>query len=224
MRATGGLLARLYAAGSGAGALGLRSAGRAGDLLPHRLCLFAGQHPMSDQNINIKLDRGGPENHAWTVLGTLLACGAVGMAAWAISNAGALDLAVTGMSFFFMQLISMMFKAGLIVVPEKNSKDFGETRGLLKTAWREFQGRSPIWRMALLALGFTVGYMIFRWGLSVALGIFSNIWIAGAASALIASFIVAPQLFTNLVSKMKTKSGVQVKTTTGTPDAERGDV
>ena len=179
---------------------------------------------MSDQNINIKLDRGGPENHAWTVLGTLLACGAVGMAAWAISNAGALDLAVTGMSFFFMQLISMMFKAGLIVVPEKNSKDFGETRGLLKTAWREFQGRSPIWRMALLALGFTLGYMIFRWGLSVALGIFSNIWIAGAASALIASFIVAPQLFMNLVSKMKTKSGLQVKTTTGTPDAERGDV
>ena len=77
---------------------------------------------------------------------------------------------------------------------------------------------------ALLALGFTVGYMIFRWGLSVALGIFSNVWIAGAASALIASFIVAPQLFTNLVSKMKTKSGLQVKTTTGTPDAERGDV
>ena len=49
---------------------------------------------MSDQNINIKLDRGGPENHAWTVLGTLLACGAVGMAAWAISNAGALDLSL----------------------------------------------------------------------------------------------------------------------------------
>src|SRR5699024_1787018 len=132
----------------------------------------------------------GPENHAWTVLGTLLACGAVGMAAWAISNAGALDLAATGLFFFFMPLISMMLKAGLIVVPEKNRKDFGETRGLLKTAWREFQefqGRSPIWRMALLALGFTVGYMIFRWGLSVALGIFSNVWIAGAASALIAS-------------------------------------
>src|SRR5699024_7758950 len=67
-------------------------------------------------------------------------------------------------------------------------------------------------------------YMIFRWGLSVALGIFSNVWIAGAASALIASFIVAPQLFTNLVSKMKTKSGLPVKTNTGTPDAAGGDV
>src|SRR5699024_1062823 len=59
-----------------------------------------GVRTMSDQNINIKLDRGGPENHAWTVLGTLLACGAVGMAAWAISNAGALDLAATGLFFF----------------------------------------------------------------------------------------------------------------------------
>src|SRR5699024_4521276 len=56
-----------------------------------------GVRTMSDQNINIKLDRGGPENHAWTVLGPLLACGAVGMAAWAISNAGALDLAATGL-------------------------------------------------------------------------------------------------------------------------------
>ena len=184
------------------------------------------------QDINIKLDRG-PDNNVYTIIGTLLACGAVGMAAWAISNAGMLDLAATGLTVFFFQLVQMMMKVGLITLPEWKSTDFQQTFGLLKTAWREFQefqGRSPIWRMALLALGFTVGYMIFRWGLSVALGIFSNVWIAGAASALIASFIVAPQLFTNLVSntnlvsKMKTKSAVQVKTTTGTPDAERGDV
>jgi hypothetical protein len=182
---------------------------------------------MTDQNININLDRGGPENHAWTVLGTLLACGAVGMAAWAISNAGALDLAATGLSFFFVQLISMMFKAGLIVVPEKNSNDFAESRGMLKTLWKEFQefqGRSPIWRMALLALGFTIAYMIFRLGLSFALGIFSNVWVAGAAAALIASVIVAPQLFSSMVSKMTTRSGVQIKTKTEEPRVEGGEV
>ena len=181
---------------------------------------------MTDQNINIKLDRGGPENHAWTVLGTLLACGAVGMAAWAISAAGALDIAATGLSFFFVQLISMMFKAGLIVVPEKNSSDFVESRGMLKTLWREFQefqGRSPIWRLGLLALGFTIAYMIFRLGLTFALGIFSNIWIAGAASALLASFIVAPQLFSSLLAKMKTRSGVQIKTRADDPTPEGGE-
>lgn len=181
---------------------------------------------MTDQNININVDRGGPENHAWTVLGTLLACGAVGMAAWAISAAGALDLAATGLSFFFVQLISMMFKAGLIVVPEKNISDFAESRGMLKTLWREFQefqGRSPIWRLAVLAFGFTVAYMIFRLGLSFALGIFGNIWIAGASAALLASFIVAPQLFSSMLAKMKTRSGVRIRTRSDQPAAEGGE-
>ncbi|OYO14040.1 hypothetical protein [Enemella evansiae] len=167
---------------------------------------------MSDQNINIKLDRG-PDNHAWTVLGTLLACGAAGMVAWVVSAAGMLDLAATGLTFF-TQLLSMMFKVGLLVLPEKKSSDFSETSGLLKTAWREFQefqAKSPIWRLAVLALGFTIVFMIARLGLSFALGVFGNIWIAGAAAALLASLIVAPNLFSGFFSRLKSKSGVQIK-------------
>lgn len=172
---------------------------------------------MTEHTTTINLNQGGSENHAWTVLGTLLACGAIGMLAWAVSAAGALDLAATGLSFFFVQLFSMMFKAGFIAMPQRNSSDFVESRGMLKTLWREFQefqGRSPIWRMALLALGFTVAYMIFRLGLSFALGVFGNIWVAGAASALIASFIVSPKLFSSMFTKMKRRSGIQVNTRT----------
>ena len=47
-------------------------------------------------DINIKLDRGGPENHAWTVLGTLLACGAVGMAAWRLGAGRASSSVASG--------------------------------------------------------------------------------------------------------------------------------
>lgn len=169
---------------------------------------------MSDKSINIKLDRG-PDNHAWTVLGTLLACGAAGMLAWAVSNAGMLDLAATGLTFFFTQLLSMMFKVGLLVLPESKSSDFKETSGLLKTAWREFQefqARSPIWRLAVLALGATIVFMVARLGLSLALGVFGNIWIAGAAAALLASLIVAPNLFSGFASRLKSKSGVHIKT------------
>lgn len=183
---------------------------------------------MSDQTINVNVERGGgPENHGWTVLGTLLACGAVGMAAWAISNAGMLDMAATGLSFFFLQLVTMMMKAGLIVMPEKSSSNFSESRGIIKTLWREFQefqANSPIWRMALLAVGFTLGYLLFRFGLSIALGVFSNVWIAGAASALIASLIVSPKLFSAMFSKMKTRSGVEVKTRSAEPESEEGGV
>lgn len=183
---------------------------------------------MSDQTINVNVERGGgPEQHGWTVLGTLLACGAVGMAAWAISNAGMLDMAATGLSFFFLQLVTMMMKAGLIVLPEANTKDFAESRGILKTLWRDFQAfqaSSPIWRMALLAVGFTLAYLLFRFGLSLTLGVFGNIWIAGAASALVASLIVSPKLFSGMFSKMKSRSGVEIKTRSAEPEVEEGGV
>ena len=180
---------------------------------------------MTDQNLNIEIDRG-PDNHGWTVLGTLLACGAMGMLAWAISNAGMLDLAATGLTVFFFQLVQMMFKVGLLVLPEKQSSDFQETTGMLKTAWREFQefqARSPIWRLALLALAYTIVFMVTRLGLSLALGVFENIWIAGAASALVASFIVAPHLFSGFASKLKS-SGVQIKTKVDEPKDVEKDI
>ncbi|MHC6176183.1 hypothetical protein [Glutamicibacter endophyticus] len=176
---------------------------------------------MSEQNVNIKIDRG-PDNHAWTVLGTLLACGAVGMAAWAISNAGMLDLAATGLTVFFFQMVQLMAKVGLIVLPEKKGGDFAATSGNIKTFLREFQefqAKSPIWRLAAMALAYTVAFMVARWGLSVVLGVFDNVWIAGAAAALVASLIVAPNLFGGLAAKLKSKSGVQVRTQASPADA-----
>ncbi|WP_432789369.1 hypothetical protein QYM46_13660 [Brevibacterium sp. K11IcPPYGO002] len=155
--------------------------------------------------------------HIFTVIGTVLAIGGVGMLAWALSNAGMLDLAATGLTMFGFQLVSMMMKVGLIVLPERTDGSFAETSGHLKTFLREFhewQARSPIWRLAAMALAYTIGFLIVRWGLSVGLGIFANIWVAGASAAIVASIIVAPRLFSNIFHAMKTKSGVQIKTTT----------
>lgn len=95
---------------------------------------------MTDQNINITLDQGSTsESHGWQVLGTLLGCGALGMGAWALSNAGLLDLAATGLTMFGFQLVRMMFAAGIIALPQGNGeKSFRETSGFLKVASREF--------------------------------------------------------------------------------------
>lgn len=170
------------------------------------------------QNIHIHNNTTTDSNaHIFTVIGTVLAIGGGGMLAWALSNAGMLDLAATGLTMFGFQLVSMMMKVGLIVLPEKSEGSFAETSGNLKTFLHEFhewQARSPIWRLAAMALAYTVGFLIVRWGLSVALGVFSNIWVAGAAAAIAASIIVAPRLFSTIFRAMKTKSGVQIKTKT----------
>lgn len=165
------------------------------------------------QNININLDRGS-NSHGWQVLGTIVGIGGVGMIAWAISNAGMLDLAATGLTVFGFQFVQLMLKAGLLVLPENGGKDFQETRGTLRTAWREFQAfqaRSPMWRLAAMAAVYTVCFMIVRLLLTYALGVFENVWIAGGVSALVASVIVAPTLFSNLIKGIGSKTGMSAR-------------
>lgn len=177
---------------------------------------------MSEQNININLDRGA-NAHGWQVAGTIIGIGGVGMLAWALSNAGMLDLAATGLTVFGFQFVGLMLKAGLLVLPEDDGPDFRETKGALRTAWREFQAfqaRSPIWRLAAMAVIYTIGFMIVRLLLTYAMGIFSNVWIAGGISALVASVIIAPTLISNLVKGIGSKTGVAVTKAKGDRDVE----
>lgn len=177
---------------------------------------------MPDQNININLDRGA-NAHGWQVAGTIIGIGGVGMLAWAMSNAGMLDLAATGLTVFGFQFVGLMLKAGLLVLPEDDGPDFRETKGALRTAWREFQAfqaRSPIWRLALMAVLYTVGFMIVRLLLTQAMGIFQNVWIAGGISALVASVIVAPTLISNLIKGVGSKTGVKVSKDKSDRDVE----
>src|SRR5699024_5800753 len=76
------------------------------------------------------------------------------------------------------QFVGLMLKAGLLVLPEDDGPDFRETKGALRTAWREFQAfqaRSPIWRLAAMAVIYTIGFMIVRLLLTYAMGIFSSL-------------------------------------------------
>src|SRR5690625_7324060 len=99
------------------------------------------------------------------------------------------------------RFVGLMLKAALLVLPEDDGPDSRETKGALRTAWREFQAfqaRSPIWRLALMAVLYTVGVMVVRLLLTQARGIFQNVWIAGGISALVASAVVAPTLISHL--------------------------
>ena len=121
------------------------------------------------------------------------------------------------------QFVGLMLKAGLLVLPEDDGPDFRETKGALRTAWREFQAfqaRSPIWRLAAMAVIYTIGFMIVRLLLTYAMGIFSNVWIAGGISALVASVIIAPTLISNLVKGIGSKTGVAVTKAKGDRDVE----
>lgn len=162
-------------------------------------------------NIHVHVDNSAG-NRPYQIVATLLVCAAVGMTAYALSLNGWLDISATFLAIFTTQLVRLLFANGILALPEHRDSDFAQTAGFLKVAAMEFrtwQRKSPIWRLTALAVVYAIVFMILRWVMALALGVLTNIWIAGACAALFGALIIFPQLFTNasrsLSSKVKTK-------------------
>ena len=145
------------------------------------------------------------------IVGTLLLCGSVGMVGYALAEYGWVEIAASAVTMFLFQFVRMLVTNGLITLPKSAaaSGDFEQTRGMLKTAFAEYQqwqARSPMWRLAGLAIGFTIAFMFCRWVMALALGVFSNVWVAGAAAAALGALSVAPNLIGDAIKAMKSKS------------------
>lgn len=157
-------------------------------------------------NVEIKIENNRP----YQILATLLLCGAIGMVAYALAKNGWLELAATMLTVFLIQLTRMLFMNGIIGLPERQGDyDFKGTKGLLRTMvadFREWQAKSAIWRLALLATAYTLVFMLARAAMGLVLGAFTNVWIAGAAAALLASFIIFPSLLGNAAKYLGDKA------------------
>ena len=147
----------------------------------------------------------------YQIVATLLMCGAVGMLSFALAQNGWLELAATGLTMFMVQLGRLMLANGLLAIPKgaAKSSDFEGTKGFLQTAaaeFREWQARSPMWRLTALAVAYTLAFMVARWAMTHALTVFTNIWVAGALAAALASVIIFPSLVGDAVRAMKSKA------------------
>lgn len=150
-------------------------------------------------------------NRPYQIVATLLLCGAVGMVAYALAENGWLEIAATMLTMFLVQLGRLLLANGLISVPRGAARpsEFEGTAGFVRTAaaeFRQWQARSPIWRLAALAALYTACFMTARYAMSLALTVFSNVWIAGATAAFLASLIIFPSLIGGALSKMKSKA------------------
>lgn len=147
----------------------------------------------------------------YEIVATLCMVGAFGMLAYSLAKNGWLEIGATGLTMFFVQMIRMMWNNGILRIrpSDKPDAEFKQTAGLLKTAtmeFREWQARSPMWRLAALAGAYTVVFMTARWLMKQLMLVFTNVWVAGAFSLLLASVIIAPNLISQMISKTKSKN------------------
>ena len=177
---------------------------------------------MSDTtpNVSVVIQQ---HSRSYQIVSTLLLCAAVGMLSYALAKNGWLEVAATTLTMFLVQLARLLLSNGLIAVPKgAGPSEFEGTAGFLRTAaaeFRQWQARSPMWRLAALAAAYTAGFMVARLAMTHALGIFTNVWVAGAAAALFASVIIFPSLLGDAVRSMKSKAA-PVASTPGTGTVE----
>lgn len=153
--------------------------------------------------------------HAWRVLSTILLIGGLVSLAWGLAQAGLLEMAASGTAAVVSMLVQLLMRNGLIVIPESRSDDARIEDG--KNAIRSIAGmvrayldHSSILRLALISVAYGALFILLRAGIHAALGIFSNIFIAGAAGAVAASVICFPTLLAGLLRAFRstgTKGG-----------------
>ncbi|MGC0363813.1 hypothetical protein ABH922_001797 [Rhodococcus sp. 27YEA15] len=172
---------------------------------------------MSVQPVTVNVQTGAGE--IIRIVGTVLLCGSVGLVGFALAEAGWLEIASSGITMFLSMLVRLMFSQGLLAVPKGSGDGFAGSKGVIQTVSADYTAwlaRSTTFKLSLVALGYAIAFLVARQGVSVMLTVFSNMWIAAAATAAVAGLIVAPKLIPNVVAGLRAKG---VVTTTPAPSA-----
>lgn len=151
--------------------------------------------------------------HIWRVVATFLLVGALVSLAYGLAEWGLLEMAATGATAFIMMLFQLLMRNGFIVLggsgeAVNEDKRIEEGKGAIKAIVgmvQAFIDQSSILRLALIAVGYGVGFVLMRTLIAWGLGVFANIWIALAFGALLASIICFPTLFAGVFRMMKAK-------------------
>ncbi|WP_336670107.1 hypothetical protein [Tsukamurella sp. USMM236] len=144
------------------------------------------------------------------LVATMMLVGGAMSVAWAVARTGYAELAGSGLAVMLVTAAKLLWKRGMIVVPEQSASADGlaETRSTMKrltAEWAAFLGRASVPAIVLLSIAYAIGFLALRAGVIKCLTVFSNPWIAGGVGAIVGAFLVAPRLFPSIAAAMKSK-------------------
>lgn len=146
---------------------------------------------MPEQNINITV--GG--NKGRNILVTLCISAGLTILAWRLSLSGFAEMAASGVTIFLVTLVSYMFKAGILRLPEKSEDDdLAFTKSTLRRIYDEIQAaivKSSLLKLVLFALAHTLGFMVLRAAVALGIGLLTTWWVALAVGLIIGGLIIA---------------------------------
>lgn len=170
------------------------------------------------QPVNVHIQTGAGE--IIRIVATLLLFGGLGMLVWAVGQGPMAEYASIAASASLVFFCGRLWSRGVIGVPTatataaaqagRGDADAEFLRQVAQSASNVSGGylrRCPIPILLLISVGYGIAFLIVREGVSAAMHVFQNLWIAGGVSLLLGSLVVMPSLFPSMFASLR-RSGV----------------
>ncbi len=163
-------------------------------------------------NIHVSVQSGTGE--VLRIVATLLLFGGAGAIAWSVAQGPNAEMAASGFSMMLVMMIRLAYGAGRITVPARQAAadgDFAVTKSVVAQVAGEYKAalakaNMPI--MVLISAAYAIAFLVLRAAVSAALGIFSNLYIAGGCAAMVGAIVVFPSLLPSILASLKRKGVV----------------
>ncbi len=164
------------------------------------------------QKIDIHVQSGTGE--ILRIVATILLFGGAGAIAWSVAQGPNAEVAASGFSMMIVMMVRLAYGAGRISVPARNGSgtdDFAVTKGVIAQIAGEYRtalAKANLPVMVLISAAYAIGFLVLRAGVGAAMGIFSNLFIAGGAAAMVGALVVFPSLLPSILASLKRKGVV----------------
>lgn len=151
------------------------------------------------------------------IVATLLLFGGLGMLVWAVGQGPMAEYASIAASASLVFFAGRLWSRGVIGVPTatanaaaqagRGDNDAEFLRQVARSASSVSGGylqRCPIPILLLISVGYGIAFLVVREGVSAAMHVFQNLWIAGGVSLLLGSLVVLPSLLPNMFASLRT--------------------
>lgn len=165
---------------------------------------------MSNDHITVNVQSGTGE--ILRIVATVLMFGGAGAVAWSVAQGAHAEVAASGLTMMIVMMLRLMYARGMVQLPTgRGGNDFAATKSTaaqIGAEYRAWLASTSMPALALISAAYAVGFLILRTGVSAALGVFSNLYVAGGVGAMVGAVVVFPSLLPSIVASLKRKGVV----------------
>ena len=131
------------------------------------------------------------------IVSVFAAGGTVAMGGYALAQMGLLDLAASGIAMYFATLGRLFLAHGVLSLPAADNPDasFAGIRAIGRVwadDYQKFLVKRKAPALALVAVGYTAAFLVFRQVCSIMLSAFDNLWVMGTFGLALTTIVLSP--------------------------------